>query len=129
VLWIDRSERLCRLGNPVLSRHLGTYHTVLARVARNRHLVNACFRWAYASLTGSPGVRSYYDAHRARGQTHNQALRVLANRLVGSSTDASLIANSTERISPGHAVKNSQLDTLGLWDVYRNAGMSRTIPY
>jgi hypothetical protein len=83
VLWIDRSERLCRLGNPVLSRHLGTYHTVLARVARSRHLVNACFRWAYASLTGSPGVRSYYDAHRARGQTHNQALHVLANRLVG----------------------------------------------
>jgi hypothetical protein len=35
------------------------------------------------SLRASPGARAYYDAHRARGQTHNQALRALANRLVG----------------------------------------------
>jgi hypothetical protein len=34
-------------------------------------------------LTGSPGARRYYDAHRARGATHHQALRALANRLVG----------------------------------------------
>jgi hypothetical protein len=28
-------------------------------------------------------ARRYYDAHRARGATHHQALRALANRLVG----------------------------------------------
>ena len=56
---------------------------MLARVARNRHLANACFRWAYAALRASPGARAYYDAQRARGQTHTQALRALANRLVG----------------------------------------------
>jgi hypothetical protein len=36
-----------------------------------------------AALTGSPGAHRYYDAHRARGATHHQALRALANRLVG----------------------------------------------
>jgi hypothetical protein len=35
------------------------------------------------SLTTSPGARAFYDAHRAKGATHHQALRVLANRLVG----------------------------------------------
>jgi hypothetical protein len=35
------------------------------------------------AMTGSPGARRYYDAHRARGATHHQALRALANRLVG----------------------------------------------
>jgi hypothetical protein len=34
-------------------------------------------------LTGSPGARRYYDAHRARGATHHQGLRALGNRLVG----------------------------------------------
>jgi len=36
-----------------------------------------------ASLTASPGARRCYDAHRARGATHHQALRALGNRLVG----------------------------------------------
>jgi len=79
----DAKARKAYAGTAPITRASGTRHTVLTRVARNRHLVNACFRWAYASLRGSPGARSYYDAHRARGQTHNQALRALANRLVG----------------------------------------------
>ncbi len=33
-------------------------------------------------MTASAGARRYYDAQRARGKTHNQALRALANRLV-----------------------------------------------
>jgi hypothetical protein len=52
-------------------------------VARNRRLADACERWAFCSLTQSPGARSYYDALRARGKTHRQALRQLANRWVG----------------------------------------------
>jgi hypothetical protein len=43
----------------------------------------ACHLWAFAALTGSPGARRYDDARRARGATHHQALRALANRLVG----------------------------------------------
>jgi hypothetical protein len=56
---------------------------VLARFARNTHLGDACHLWAFASLTRSPGARHYYDTLRARGKTHHQALRQLANRLVG----------------------------------------------
>ena len=52
-------------------------------MARNRRLADACYLWAFSALTRSPGARAYYDQHRARGQTHHQALRALANRLVG----------------------------------------------
>ena len=38
---------------------------------------------AFAALTASAGARACYDRHRARGATHHQALRTLANRLVG----------------------------------------------
>jgi transposase len=79
----DAKARKAYAGTAPITRASGTRHTVLARVARNRHLANACFRWAYAALRASPGARAYYDAHRARGQTHTQALRALANRLVG----------------------------------------------
>ena len=39
--------------------------------------------WAFSALNASPGARAYYDAHRAKGDTHHQALRALGNRLVG----------------------------------------------
>jgi hypothetical protein len=56
---------------------------VVARAACNQRLGDACYLWAFAALTASPGARRCYDAHRARGQTHHQALRALGNRLVG----------------------------------------------
>ena len=56
---------------------------MLARFARNEHLFDACYRWAFCSLTASPGARAHYDAQRAKGKTNSQALRTLANRLVG----------------------------------------------
>jgi hypothetical protein len=56
---------------------------VLARVARNRRLADACERWTFSSLNASPGARRYYDALRARGKTHSQATRQLANGWVG----------------------------------------------
>jgi DNA-binding transcriptional ArsR family regulator len=52
---------------------------VLARVARNRRLADACYQWAFCSLKCSPGARDFYDLRRARGSTHHQALRALAN--------------------------------------------------
>ena len=54
---------------------------VVARAVGNRRLSTACHLWAFAALTGSPGARRYYDAHRARGASHHQALRAVANRL------------------------------------------------
>ena len=56
---------------------------MLARLARNERLADACYLWAFAALNSSRGCRRYYDAHRSRGKTHHQALRAVANRLVG----------------------------------------------
>ena len=56
---------------------------MLARHVRNRRLADVCYLWAFAALSSSPGARAFYDQHRARGDTHNRALRALANRLVG----------------------------------------------
>jgi hypothetical protein len=55
----------------------------LARHARNRRLADALQQWAFCSLTTSPGARTYYNQLRARGKTHRQALRQLANRWTG----------------------------------------------
>jgi hypothetical protein len=57
--------------------------TVLARHVRNRRLADAVYLWAFASLSSSAGARAYYDARRAAGDGHHQALRALGNRLVG----------------------------------------------
>nr|WP_205863514.1 IS110 family transposase [Planosporangium thailandense] len=66
-----------------ITRASGTRRIVLARVAANKRLRDALYLQAFTALTVSPGARAYYDAHRARGATHHQALRALANRLVG----------------------------------------------
>ena len=50
---------------------------------RNRRLADALTRWAFCSLTASPGARAFYDRHRANGDTLHQALRALSNRWVG----------------------------------------------
>jgi transposase len=66
-----------------ITRASGTRRIVLARLAGNKRLRDALYLQAFATLQTSPGARAYYDAHRARGATHHQALRALANRLVG----------------------------------------------
>jgi hypothetical protein len=70
-------------GTSPITRASGRSHVVLARHARNRRLADALEQWAFCSLTQSPGARGYYDQLRARGKTHRQALRQLANRWVG----------------------------------------------
>lgn len=68
-----------------ITRASGTKRAVLAPFVRNRHLADACYLWAFCALTASPGAKAkaYYDAHKARGDNHDQALRALGNRLVG----------------------------------------------
>ena len=66
-----------------ITRASGKQRVVLARYARNRRLADVCYRWAFSALSASPGARAFYDYRRARGDTHNRALRALANRLVG----------------------------------------------
>jgi transposase len=81
--YADVRARRNYAGTSPITRASGTRRVVLARFARNERLFDACFVWAFTSLTKSAGARRYYDLHRARGKTHNQALRALANRLVG----------------------------------------------
>ena len=70
-------------GTSPITKASGRSRIVLARYARNRRLADAVEQWAFCSLTHSPGARRYYDQLRARGKTHRQALRQLANRWVG----------------------------------------------
>jgi transposase len=81
--YADARARRCYAGSAPITRASGMRRVVLARVARNRRLADACYLWAFSALSASPGARAYYDARRARGATHHQALRALANRLVG----------------------------------------------
>jgi transposase len=66
-----------------ITRASGKHRVVLARYARNKRLADACYLWAFTSMNTSPGARAFYDQHRAAGDTHNKAIRALANRLVG----------------------------------------------
>ena len=66
-----------------ITKASGKHRVVLARYARNRRLADVCFRWAFSAISASPGARVFYDQRRAAGDTHNRALRALANRLVG----------------------------------------------
>ncbi len=70
-------------GTSPITRASGKSKAVIARFVRNRRLADACDRWAFASLSSSPGARRYYDELRTAGKTHGQALRALSNRLVG----------------------------------------------
>jgi transposase len=70
-------------GMSPITKASGTKQIVLARYARNRRLGDALFLQAYSALRTSPGAKEFYDRQRARGATHYQALRALANRLVG----------------------------------------------
>jgi len=70
-------------GTSPVTKASGHSKVVLARFARNKRLGDACDQWAFCALSSSPGVRHYYDQLRARGKTHRQALRQVANRLVG----------------------------------------------
>ena len=81
--YADAKSRKNYAGTSPITRASGKSHVVLARYARNRRLADACYLWAFASITASPGCRAFYDQRRAAGDTHHRALRALANRLVG----------------------------------------------
>jgi transposase len=79
----DAKARKNYSGMSPITKASGTKRVVLARFARNRRLGDALLLQAFAALNNSPGARAFYDRQRARGATHYQALRTLANRLVG----------------------------------------------
>jgi hypothetical protein len=81
--YADAKSRKNYSGMSPITKASGTKRVVLARFARNRRLGDALFLQAFAALNNSPGARAFYDRQRARGANHYQALRALANRLVG----------------------------------------------
>jgi transposase len=81
--YADAKARKNYAGTSPITKASGKSKVVLARYARNRRLADACYLWAFAAISASPGARTFYDARRAGGDTHHQALRALANRLVG----------------------------------------------
>ena len=81
--YVDAKSRKNYAGTSPITRASGKHRVVLARYARNKRLADACYLWAFATLTASPGARTFYDERRSNGDTHNRALRALGNRLVG----------------------------------------------
>jgi transposase len=70
-------------GTSPITRASGKRKVVIARFVHNDRLIDALHTQAFAALTASPGARAFYDAQRAKGLGHNDALRRLASRLVG----------------------------------------------
>jgi hypothetical protein len=70
-------------GTSPITRASGKKKVIAARFIPNGRLAGALMSWAFASLTASPGARALYDEQRAEGHEHSDALRRLANRLVG----------------------------------------------
>jgi transposase len=62
----------------------GSSRLVTHRWICNRRLKTICHRWAFSSLTRSPGCRSLYDRRRAAGDSYAGALRHVAGRLLTS---------------------------------------------
>jgi len=90
-------------GTSPITRASGTKTTVPARHVRNLHLGNAAHLWAYSALTTPPppGARASYDAQKARGASHNQALRPSGTASWAYCTAASPTASPTTGRSPG----------------------------
>ena len=81
--YADAKCRKNYAGTSPITKASGRSYVVLARYARNKRLADACQMWAFAAINTSPGARAFYDQHRNTGDTHQRALRALANRLVG----------------------------------------------
>jgi hypothetical protein len=58
---------------------------VLVRLGRDLSLADSLYFWAntFAALTRSTGAQALYDRNRSAGDTYHQALRAVANRLIG----------------------------------------------
>ncbi|MGH3406992.1 MAG: IS110 family transposase, partial [Streptosporangiaceae bacterium] len=81
--YADGKSRRNYAGTSPITRASGKKKVVAARFIHNDRLVDALNAQAFAALNASPRARALYDNLRARGIEHNDALRRLANRLVG----------------------------------------------
>jgi transposase len=81
--YADGKARRNYAGTSPITRASGKKKIVAARFIRNDRLADALNAQAFTALRASPGARAFYDQQRANGHEHNDALRRLANRLVG----------------------------------------------
>ena len=81
--YADAKARKNYAATSPITRASGKKRLVAARYIHNDRLIDALMAQAFSSLKASPGARAFYDDLRARGIEHNDALRRLANRLVG----------------------------------------------
>ena len=81
--YADAKSRKNYAATSPITRASGKKKVVAARFIHNDRLIDALMSWAFSSLKASPGARAFYDEQRAKGLEHNDALRRLANRLVG----------------------------------------------
>jgi len=81
--YVDAKARKAYAGTAPLTKASGTKKIVMARYARNKRLGDAAQQWAFSSMRGSAGAKTYYQQLRARGTGHQAALRQLANRWIG----------------------------------------------
>lgn len=66
-----------------VTRASGKLRIVAARHGGNRRLGETTQRWAFCALQASPGAKRYYEQLKGRQKTHSQAIRAVANRMVG----------------------------------------------
>jgi Transposase/Transposase IS116/IS110/IS902 family len=81
--YADGKSRRNYAATSPITRASGKKKVVAARFIHNDRLVGALNAQAFTAPRASPGARVLYDELRARGIEHNDALRRLANRLVG----------------------------------------------
>jgi len=81
--YADGKARKNYAGTSPITRASGKRKVVAARFVHNDRLIDALMAQAFSALRVSPGARACYDAHRDKGLEHNDALRRVANRLVG----------------------------------------------
>jgi transposase len=70
-------------GAAPVTRASGRSRAVFTRRVKNQRMASLGYRWAFSSLTASPGARAHYDRRRAAGDTHTRAQRNLYNRFLG----------------------------------------------
>lgn len=66
-----------------VTRRSGKKHTVVRRTACHPRLRNAVYHWARVAAMNDPLAKRRYAALRSRGKPHGQALRSVADRLLG----------------------------------------------
>jgi transposase len=71
--YADAKARRNYAGTAPITRASGTSRAVVARLARNKRLFDACYQWAMCALTASPGARTHFDAHNP-GPTRPRSL-------------------------------------------------------